>query len=120
MGNEADSAHRPQDQQGDLETDDNQGQVTGGDDYASGEWTNSSVRVSATAETGASPITSVTWSMNGADQGIYTPGGEIFFISDGMNSGEFTVTDSLGNSLSAPYAVNIDEPSQRFSSARRQ
>jgi hypothetical protein len=70
--------------------------VISGDDYASGEWTNSSVRVSATAETGASPITSVTWSMNGADQGIYTPGDEIFFISDGMNSGEFTVTDSLG------------------------
>jgi hypothetical protein len=108
MGNVQTDSRTVKISRGDLKLTITKVKVISGDDYASGEWTNSSVRVSATAETGASPITSVTWSMNGADQGIYTPGDEIFFISDGMNSGEFTVTDSLGNSLSAPYAVNID------------
>ncbi len=117
MGNVQTDSRTVKISRGDLKLTITKVKVTGGDDYASGEWTNSSVRVSATAETGASPITSVTWSMNGADQGIYTPGNEIFFINDGMNSGEFTVTDSLGNSLSAPYAVNIDrtKPTVLFS-----
>ncbi|TBL76237.1 X2-like carbohydrate binding domain-containing protein [Paenibacillus thalictri] len=92
--------------------------VTGGGDYSSGEWTNSSVRVTATAETKAGEtIASFTWSLNGEDQGNYTAGTLIFFFTDGMNSGEFKVTDSLGNSLIAPYTVNIDRtaPTVSFS-----
>lgn len=81
--------------------------VSDGSDYASGEWTNSSVRVSATAETGGQPIASFTWSLNEQDQGVY-PGQEIYFPTDGMSSGEFTVTDAIGNSLLVPYAINID------------
>lgn len=85
--------------------------VSGGVDYSSGDWTNNSVRVTATAETKEGEIIlpeSFTWSMNGHDQGRYTPGHEIYFLNDGMDSGEFRVSDSLGNSLAAPYAVNID------------
>ena len=92
--------------------------VTDGGEYSSGDWTNSSVRVTAAAETKAGETIiadSFTWDMNGIDMGKYS-GQLIFFLNDGMNSGDFKVTDSLGNSLTAPYAVNIDrtEPTVSF------
>jgi len=90
---------------------------TGGD-YSSGEWTNSVVRVTATAETKAGEtLTSFTWSLNGEDRGTYAPGSQINFIHNGMEYGDFKVTDSMNSSLSAPYAINIDRtpPTVAFS-----
>ncbi|PWW01251.1 putative repeat protein (TIGR02543 family) [Paenibacillus cellulosilyticus] len=105
--------------EGDLKLTITKVKVTGGDDYSSGDWTNSSVRVTATAETKAGETIladSFTWDMNEVDMGKYS-GQQIFFFTDGMNSGEFKVKDSLGNSLTAPYAVNIDRtaPTVSFS-----
>jgi len=99
---------------GDLKLTVTKVKMTGGD-YLSGDWTNSSVSVTATAETKeGQTIDSFTWSQKIGDvevekDEVYIQNNNIItFINDGMNSGEFKVTDSLGNSMSAPYAVNID------------
>lgn len=91
--------------------------IQDGGNYTSGEWTNNTVRVSAVAQTGAHAIDTFTWSINGANQGTYSPGQQITFLVDGMNEGVFTVTDDIGNSLSVPYAINIDRtlPTVSFS-----
>jgi len=95
--------------------------LDGSGNYLSGEWTNSSVRVTATAETRAdATITNFTWSVSGQPTDDYTPGiTSIFFLPDRdrMDSGEFTVQDSLGNTLIVPYAINIDRtpPTVTFS-----
>lgn len=92
--------------------------VPDGGDYASGEWTNSSVQVSAMAETGEyAMITSFNSSWNGEAEEAYDEGSTIVFFQQGMSFGEFKVTDSLGNSLSVPFAINIDRsmPTVSFS-----
>lgn len=80
---------------------------TDGDAYTSGEWANGSVKVSAVAETGASPIVSFTKSVNGTPPENYTGSTETFF-ADGKNTYLFEVRDEAGNSLSVPLAINID------------
>ncbi|PRX71077.1 alpha-tubulin suppressor-like RCC1 family protein [Cohnella sp. SGD-V74] len=86
-----------------------------GDAYKSGEWTNGSVKVRATAEALENGPPIIKWSLNGDPELNF--GADATFFQSGMNTVVFRVIDSLDNSLSIPLAINIDKtpPTVAFS-----
>ncbi|THF77584.1 X2-like carbohydrate binding domain-containing protein [Cohnella fermenti] len=90
--------------------------------YTSGDWVNAGVRAEATAETTTGNTITYTYSQKIGDIEVvtnetYNPGTTLInFINNGMNSGNFTVTDGV-NTMSVPYAINIDKlsPTVTFS-----
>ncbi|WP_164821319.1 X2-like carbohydrate binding domain-containing protein [Paenibacillus koleovorans] len=102
---------------GDLKLTPTMTRTADGGVYTSGEWTNSSVRISATTQTGVHPIVSTTMSLNGGEAWTYTPGVTTTLLQEGTYSILFKVTDAIGNSLSVPLAINMDKskPTVSFS-----
>ncbi|WP_164821573.1 S-layer homology domain-containing protein [Paenibacillus koleovorans] len=76
--------------------------------FTSGDWTNGSVTVSVDAEAGASGIAALTYMLDGGSGQAYANGTPIPFTQEGTHTILFQVTDTAGNSLTAPLAVNID------------
>ncbi|WP_135554772.1 RCC1 domain-containing protein [Paenibacillus cymbidii] len=80
----------------------------GGSAYTSGDWTNGSVTVSVDAEAGASGIADLSYQLDGAQAQAYTSGTPVQLSQEGAHTLLFQVTDTAGNTLTAPLAVNID------------
>jgi hypothetical protein len=80
-----------------------------GSAYTSGAWTNGSVTARIYAEAGASGIAALTYALNGGAAQTYVNNSSITFDQDGAYTLLFLVTDTAGNALSAPLAINIDK-----------
>ncbi|GLC89276.1 S-layer homology domain-containing protein [Lysinibacillus piscis] len=102
---------------GDLKLTPTMKKLADGSDYKSGEWTNQSVQISATADTGSIAIKSFTRALNGGTANNYISGNTETFFQDGISSFEYKVTDNLDNSVSALFTINIDKtlPTVSFS-----
>lgn len=88
--------------------------------YTSGEWVDTGVSVKAIAETTTGSALTYTYSLKignvevMTDEPYYPDSTNVGFIEDGMNSGDFTVSDGA-NTLNVPYAINIDKKSPTVS-----
>lgn len=82
--------------------------LAGGAPYASGAWTNQDVTASVYAESGASGIADLTYTINGAPSQAYANQSPILLNQEGTQAIVFQVTDTAGNTLTAPLSVNID------------
>jgi alpha-tubulin suppressor-like RCC1 family protein len=88
-----------------------------GNAYTSGAWTNGSVTASVYAEAGASEISALTYVLDGDTAQAYANQTPVLFDQEGAHTITFQVTDTAGNSITAPLSVNIDltAPSVSFS-----
>jgi len=83
--------------------------VADGSDYTSGEWTNSSVTVSVYAQSGASGLGSLSYTLDEAPEQAYTNASPLSLDAEGEHTVVFKVSDTAGNMLDLPLEVNIDK-----------
>lgn len=88
-----------------------------GSPYVSGDWTNQSVTISVYAETGASGISSISYTVDGGSVQAYDNRATIAFVQEGSHAIAFQLEDQAGNRLSEEILVKIDRtpPTVTFS-----
>lgn len=79
-----------------------------GSEYASGEWSSSSVTLSVYAESAVSEISNLTYTLNGGLSQVYENEAPIDISSEGETNIRFEASNQAGNTLFLDITVKID------------